>query len=84
MPIGYYMAASTTICLDPKVKEMLASLKTHPQESYNSVVERLVNMATDPEPLSKETIKRIEEGLEDIKKGRYYTEEEIAEELGLE
>jgi len=48
------------------------------------VVERLVNIAIDPEPLSEETIKRIEEGLEDIKKGRYYTEEAIATELGLE
>ncbi|MFZ2499145.1 MAG: DUF7557 family protein [Methanosarcina sp.] len=77
------MSATTTICLDPKIKEMLKNLKRHPAESYNSVVERLVNMAVDPEPLSKETIKRIEEGLKDIKEGRYYTEEEVAAELGI-
>lgn len=77
------MAATTTICLDPKVKEMLSELKTHPQESYNSVIERLVKMTVDPEPLSKETIKKIEEGLEDIKNGRYYTEEQVFAELGI-
>lgn len=77
------MAATTTICLDPKVKEMLKSLKRHPEESYNSVVERLVNTAVDSEPLSEETIKKIEKGLKDIKEGRYYTEEEVASELGI-
>ncbi|MCC4771621.1 hypothetical protein FXV91_16045 [Methanosarcina sp. DH2] len=77
------MAATTTICLDPKVKEMLKSLKRHPEESYNSVVERLVNTAVDSEPLSEETIKKIEKGLKDIKEGRYYTEEEVAAELGI-
>jgi len=77
------MAATTTICLDPKVKEMLKSLKRHPEESYNSVVERLVNTAVDSEPLSEETIKKIEKGLKDIKEGRYYTEEEVAAKLGI-
>jgi predicted transcriptional regulator len=77
------MTATTTICLDPKIKEMLKNLKKHPEESYNSVVERLVNMAVDPEPLSEETIKRIEDGLKDIKKGMYYTEEQVAAELGI-
>jgi predicted transcriptional regulator len=62
---------------------MLTSLKKHSKESYNSVVERLINMAVDSEPLSEETIKIIEEGLEDIKKGRYYTEEQVAVELGI-
>jgi len=27
---------------------MLSKLKIHPQESYNSVIERLVKMAVDP------------------------------------
>lgn len=77
------MPATTTICLDPKVKEMLKSLKRHPEESYNSVVERLVKTVIDSEPLSEETIKKIEEGLKDIKEGKYYTEEEVAAELGI-
>ena len=81
--IGYYTAATTTICFDPKVKETLSKLKIHPQESYNSVIERLVKMTVDPEPLSEETIKKIEKGLEEIKNSRYYTEEEVFAELGI-
>jgi predicted transcriptional regulator len=40
-------------------------------------------MATDDEPLSEATLKSIEEALEDLKGGRYYTEEEISAELEL-
>ena len=78
------MAATTTICLDPKIKDMLKDLKSHPEESYNSVVERLVNMSYDHEPLSDETIKKIEEGLKDIKEGKYYTHEEVWKQLEKE
>ena len=78
------MAATTTICLDPKVKDMLNSLKIYPAESYNSVVERLVNMAYDNEPLSDEEIEGIEESLKDIKAGRIYREKEAKKLLGIE
>ena len=40
-------------------------------------------MQIDDIPLGKETLKRIEEALEDLKQGRYYTEEEIKAELGI-
>jgi predicted transcriptional regulator len=78
------MAATTTICLEPEVKELLAGLKIHPDESYNSVVKRLVNNAYDWEPLSDETIKKIEEGLKDYKDGKYYTHEEVWNQLEKE
>ena len=77
------MAATTTICIDPKVKDKLASLKYHPRESYSSVIERLTNLAIDEEPLSDEAIKGIEEALEDIKRGRLHSEEEIMKEFDL-
>ena len=77
------MTATTTICLDPKVKDKLASLKRYSRESYGSVVERLANMALDEEPLSDEAIHGIEEALEDIKHGRLHTEDEIMEEFDL-
>ncbi len=77
------MTATTTICLDPKVKDKLTSLKHHPRESYSSVIERLTNLAIDEEPLSDEAIKGIEEALEDIKHGRLHSEEEIMKEFGL-
>ncbi|HIH74495.1 MAG TPA: hypothetical protein HA306_04460 [Methanosarcina sp.] len=38
-------------------------------------------MSYDHEPLSAETIKKIEEGLKDIKEGKYYTHEEVWKQL---
>jgi predicted transcriptional regulator len=77
------MAATTTICIDPNVKRKLDDLKVYKNESYNSVVERLIKMAYDEEPLSEEEIRGIEESLEDIKAGRAYSEEEAKRILGL-
>ncbi len=73
----------TTIVLHRVTKAWLDELKRHPKETYNDVDDRLVDMAIDDEPLSGETLKRIEAALEDLKQGRYYTEEEIKEELGI-
>ncbi len=77
------MTASTTICIDPKVKDKLTSLKRYSRESYNSVVERLANLAIDEDPLSDEAIHGIEEALADIKNGRLHTEEDIMKEFDL-
>lgn len=77
------MTDTTTICLDPKVKDKLTSLKYHPRESYSSVIDRLTNLAIDEEPLGYEAIKGIEEALEDIKHGRLHSEEEIMKEFYL-
>lgn len=66
-----------------ETKVRLDELKRHPRETYNDVVDRLASMATDDEPLSEETLKRIEEALEDLKQGRYHTEKEIEAELEL-
>jgi predicted transcriptional regulator len=78
------MAATTTICIDPNVKGMLDSLKVHKTEPYNSVVERLIKMAYDNEPLTDDEIKGIEESLEDIKAGRLHSEEEAKKMLGID
>ena len=71
------------ICVDPQTKEKLNVLKEFPQESYNSVIDRLIRMAIDEDELSDETIQGIEEAFEDIKMGRTYSEYEIKKELGL-
>jgi predicted transcriptional regulator len=78
------MAATTTICLEPEVKELLNGLKIHPQESYNSVVKRLATSAYDWEPLSEESIKQIEEGLRDYREGKFFTHEEVWGEIEKE
>jgi len=78
------MAATTTICIDPKVKDKLDKLKIFKNESYNSVVERLIKMAYDEEPLTDDEIEGIKESLEDIKANRVFTEDEAKKMLGIE
>lgn len=78
------MAATTTVCLEPRVKEMLNGLKTHREESYSSVIERIATMAYDSEPLTNSEITEIEESLKDIKAGRYYSGDEAKKMLGID
>jgi len=59
-------------------------VKAHPRETYDETVNRLLDMAYDPEPLSEETLQRIEEGIADIRAGRYRSLDEIVREQGLE
>jgi hypothetical protein len=60
----------TTIQLDKVTKDKLKKLKIHPRESYNKVIERLLAFRTDEGELSEQTIKEIEQSLEDIRAGR--------------
>ena len=78
------MQAATTIYVREDLKDQLNGLKKHPKESYNDVIERLVSMAVDDEPLSDEAIKGLEEALDDIKKGNLISEEDIKAEFGVE
>lgn len=74
----------TSIQLDNKTKARLEKMKSFPKESYDDVVNRLLNVAEDDEGvLSKQTIKNIEQGIADIKAGRVYTSEQVKKRLGL-
>jgi predicted transcriptional regulator len=73
----------TTIQIDEKVKNTLEKLKIHPRDTYNKVIERLISISDDEGELSEETIRHIEQSLEDIKKGRVYTLEEVRKKLKL-
>lgn len=75
---------ATTIQIEEKVKERLEKLKVHPKETFNQIIIRLIEYSEDDMVLSEETIKNIQEALEDIKSGRYYTHEEAKRKLGIE
>ena len=77
------MHSSTSIRVSTSVRDRLKEFKVHPNESFDDVIGRLLDSAIDEEPLSDETIKAIEESLEDLKAGRVYTLEELKKELGL-
>lgn len=75
----------TTIQLEEKTKDRLGEFKIYPRETYNQVIIRLINLSEEEmEILDKETIKDIEEALDDIKAGRVYTHGEMKQRLGLE
>ena len=77
-------AMKTTIQVSSEIKELLDQLKLHPGESYDSVIERLIETGVDEEPLPEETLRRIGEALEDLKAGRVYTTEEVKRKLNIE
>lgn len=72
----------TTIQLDEKIKEKLEEMKTNPRETYSSVIEKLIENEENEE-LSPQTIKNIEEALEDVKKGRVYSTKDVKKRLGI-
>ncbi|KAF1073557.1 hypothetical protein MKMG_02125 [Methanogenium sp. MK-MG] len=77
------MSTITSIRISTDMRDKLSELKVHPKESYEDVIKRLVEDCVDDEPLSDATIQAIEESLADIKAGRVYSLEDVAEELGL-
>ena len=74
---------TTTIQLRRNLWEELKKLKMHPKESFESVIERLLQNYIDDEPLTKEEIKDIEKSLKDIKSGKVYSLIQIKKELGI-
>lgn len=82
MHIHVYMPASS-VRLDRETKEKLDLLRVHPRESYDAIIRRLADSRIDDEPLTDEDMMEIDEALREIRKGRYYTHEQVKEELGL-
>ena len=78
------MQAATSIYLREDLKDQLNSLKRHPKESYNDVIERLVNLAVDEEPLSEDVIKGLEEALEEVRQRKLIPESKIMKKYGVE
>jgi len=76
----------TTIQVENDVKKKLDSLKVHPRESYNDLIERMIkgnyegkeNLVETIEILSDPSLmKGIAEGVEDFKKRRWISLEEL-------
>ena len=53
-----------------ETKEALMKFRVHPRETYDEVIARLISSQTDKDPISEYTLKAIEEGLADIRKGK--------------
>ncbi len=70
----------TTIQIKEDIKLILTEMKLFERETYNDVLERLIE---DVRELNKETKKEIESAIKEIKSGKYITHEELAKEMGF-
>ncbi|MCX6747186.1 MAG: hypothetical protein NTU63_03580 [Candidatus Pacearchaeota archaeon] len=70
----------TTIKISSDIKKILDRLKLHERETYNDIIEVLLEDHLD---LNEETKKEIKEARKSIEKGEFYTEEEVERMFGL-
>lgn len=77
---------ATTIKIYESTKSELDTFREYKNESYDEVIKKVVyiakNVKKEPE-LSIETIEAIEKARERMKRGKFLTEEEARERLGL-
>lgn len=74
------MEKVTSIQLSSETKRKLDKLKLSKRETYNDVVENLIE---DSLELNEKTIKDLEEALEEVKKGKVHSMDEIKKEMGF-
>ena len=72
----------TTIQINVDTLERLKSIKVFDRQSYDEILNNLLENLNE-EILSKEEIKEIQIGLENVQKGEVYCIESVAEELGI-
>jgi len=72
----------TTIQINLETLERLKSLKNFERQSYDELLNNLINNCEE-ESLSEDEINEIQKGLEDVKKGKLYSIEVVARELGI-
>ena len=71
---------STTIQISDNVKSVLDRLKMIERETYNDVIERMIE---DDLELNEKTKTEIEEARKRIKSGKFITQEEAKKGFGL-
>ena len=70
----------TTIRISQEVKKTLDKMKIHQRESYNDIIELLLE---DTKEINEKTKREIAEARKRIKKGEVYSHEEVGKMLGL-
>jgi len=72
----------TTIQINQSTLERLKNIKRFERQSYDDLLNSVLNEAEE-EIISKEEIEEIQKGLEDIKRGKVYSIDSVAKELGI-
>jgi predicted transcriptional regulator len=71
---------ATTIQIEKEVRDELSNMKIHSRETYNDVLERMIE---DLQELNQETKKEIEKALKEIKSGKFKKHEDLKKEMGF-
>ena len=71
---------STTIQISNEMRVQLNNLKLFERETYNDVLERILE---DMQELNEKTKKEIARAIKEIESGHYKTHEEVRKELGF-
>lgn len=62
------------------MKKTLEGMKLHPRETYEEVLERLLE---DLRELNEQSKREIERAIREIKAGRYRTHQQLKDEMGF-
>jgi predicted transcriptional regulator len=71
---------TTTIQVKEDIRNSLNAMKIHNRETYNDVLERMME---DLQELNKATIRDIKIALKEIESGDYKTHDDVRKELGF-
>jgi len=74
------IVATSTIQLSTEIKQKLESMKMHPRETFNDVLERLVE---DVRELDAQTLAEVEAARAEIRAGKYLTQDQVRKAMGL-
>ena len=70
----------STIQVREETKKTLQSMKLHPRETYEEVIERMIE---DLSELNEKTRTEIEEARKGVESGKFVTHEQLKQELDL-
>jgi len=78
------MTNTTTIQISGNTKSKLDHIKDYPRESYEEVINKLLEIVAEENmELSEETVKEIEEARKEFRAGRMVSFEEVKRKAGL-
>ena len=77
---------ATTVQISKQVKNELDNVKDYPRQTYNEVIQKLVNVfeaISEDKELSDEVLAEVKAARKEIKEGKGLTTEQLMKKLGL-
>ena len=73
---------TVTVSLSDETYRKIVLLKNRPDESDEEIINAILDGQVDPEPISDETLNRVNQARKDYKEGKCQTLAEVMAELG--